>query len=842
MLSIPSPPRDLDSAQSLNSLNRWPYYGGIALVLLIILASRSAVRTAVLYSVYLPHAYCYLGSQGLIWSHVVTDSLIGLSYLTISITLGHLVLRSQAEIPFHWMFLAFGFFIIACGMTHFMEVLTVWIPVYVLAAYVKGFTAVASLTTAIALPFIVPRILLMVHRAGESERYLRFLESALSERDAAQQQLREANEFLEVRVRERTSELARANESLQASETHYRVLFDSNPMPMWVFDCESLRFLAVNEAAVRHYGYSQQEFLSMTIEQIRPEEDVPRLRESVSNRVLGLSDPELWRHRTKNGVIILTEITSYPIQMQGRDAELILAHDVTRQLESQEDLRQSEEKFEKAFRSSPLAITISSEKEGRYLDVNEAFLKLTGHERETIIGTTSAELRIWANPTDRQRMLQELNRTGRADNLQSVFRTKSGDLRMVQISAERITLDGETCVLANTLDVTESRNLEEQFRHAQKMEAVGRLAGGVAHDFNNLLSVIIGYSELAQEGSPSDQVGKHLDQIKQAGHRAASLTRQLLAFSRKQVLQPRVLDLNTVVRSVSKMLLRLIGEDVSLILKPTEPLDGVRADLGQIEQILMNLVVNARDAMPDGGKVIIETANVVLDDTYIRQHPDVKIGSYVMISVSDTGCGMDKKILSRIFEPFFTTKTQGKGTGLGLSTVYGIVQQSGGHIWVYSEPMRGSTFKIYFPRTHDAVEPLSCSGSASVVERGTEAILLVEDDGPLRSLVAELLRSAGYSVLETGDAPSAIAIAGGSQKSIDLVLTDVIMPGMSGGELAAHLRMVRPKLPILFMSGYASDLLVHAGIAEPEGFVLQKPFARKDLLTKVRSILDKSGE
>jgi two-component system cell cycle sensor histidine kinase/response regulator CckA len=561
---------------------------------------------------------------------------------------------------------------------------------------------------------------------------------------------------------------------------------------MWVFDRATLKFLAINEAAIRHYGYSRDEFLSMTIADIRPEEDVPRLMGSVSQRGAELSESELWRHRKKDGTVIQVEITSHPISLRGRDAELILSQDVTEQRKNQESLQHSEERFATAFRSSPLAITISTEKEGRYVDANDAFVRMMGYQREEIVGRTAHELRIWADPDDRGQMVRQMNQTEPTEAVETRFRTKSGEERRVRISTERIVLDGEPCVLANTLDVTEARRLEEQFRQAQKMEAVGRLAGGVAHDFNNLLSVIMGYSELAQDTAPAGTaVRMQLDQIKKAAERAATLTRQLLAFSRQQVLETKVLNLNGVVNNVSKMLLRLIGEDIVLSLKPCEPLGSVKADLGQIEQVLMNLAVNARDAMPEGGKIAIETANVELDETYARQHPSLRPGSYVMLSFSDTGCGMDKKTQSRLFEPFFTTKGSGKGTGLGLSTVYGIVKQSGGYIWVYSEPKRGATFKIYLPRVDSPAQTLVSDRPDLVFDRGTETVLLVEDDNSLRALTAELLRGAGYTVVEAADGSAALEIANRRLDSIDLVLTDVIMPGMSGGELVVHLRIFK---------------------------------------------------
>ena len=615
-LQSPQPPFSRSTPSFQSQGRRLLYYGVVgSAFLLALLAAWSHLRQQVFSSSYMPHFYCYLGNRGLVWSHVVTDSLIGISYLAISVTLAHIVYRGRREIPFHWMFLAFGLFIVACGLTHFMEVVTVWDPLYVLSAVVKGFTAAASMTTAIVLPFIVPQILLMVHKARQSEQYTRFLESGLSEKEAAQGELRRLNELLEARVHERTLELNKANEILETSEKQYRLLFENNPMPMWVFDRDSLDFIAVNEAAIRHYGYSRHEFLSMTIADIRPNEDVSRLMSSVARRVRGLSESELWRHRKKDGTIIQVEITSHPITMDGRDAELILAHDVTEQRKNEESLRQSEERFATAFRSSPLAITISTEKEGQYVDANDAFTKMMGYQREEIVGKTAHELEIWVDPEDRRQMVQQVDQRERTEALETRFRTKSGEQRRVQISAGRIFLDGKPCFLANTLDVTEPRRLEEQFRQAQKMEAVGRLAGGVAHDFNNLLSVIMGYSEIAQGVAPSGTpIRKHLDQIKLAAERAAALTQQLLAFSRQQVLQPKVLNLNAVVHSVSKMLLRVIGEDVTLNLAPGEPLGSIKADLGQIEQVLMNLAVNARDAMPEGGKILIETANVEFDE------------------------------------------------------------------------------------------------------------------------------------------------------------------------------------------------------------------------------------
>jgi two-component system, cell cycle sensor histidine kinase and response regulator CckA len=475
------------------------------------------------------------------------------------------------------------------------------------------------------------------------------------------------------------SERVHVQNALTESEKQYRLLFDSSPLPMWVFDRNTFAFLEVNEAAVQHYGYSRDEFRTMTILDIRPPEERSRILQHMTQLVKGLQTPEVWKHRKKNGSVIDVEITSHELAFQRRDAQLVVAHDITDQLKAEEDLRHSEEKFSKTFRSTPLPITISTVTDGRYIDVNEAFSNIMGYEREQVIGRTALDLNIWADANDRKQMIEQLNVEGHLHSFETQFVTRGGGSRMVLISAEIIKLDGAECVIAITSDITDTRRLEEQFRQAQKMEAVGRLAGGVAHDFNNILGVIIGYSDLSREQLPDDSlVFKHIEQIRKAALRATGLTSQLLAFSRQQVLQPSVLNLNAVVNNVSKMLLRVVREDISLNFVPGEPLGNVKLDLGQVEQVLLNLVVNARDAMPRGGQIVIETDNIDFDDDYAREHMPVKPGSYVMLAVSDTGAGIDKETLSRIFEPFFTTKPVGEGTGLGLSMVYGVVQQSGG--------------------------------------------------------------------------------------------------------------------------------------------------------------------
>ncbi len=393
-------------------------------------------------------------------------------------------------------------------------------------------------------------------------------------------------------------------------------------------------------------------------------------------------------------------------------------------------------------------------------------------------------------------------------------------------------------ILTLAAAVSERKEVEEQFRQSQKMESIGRLAGGVAHDMNNLLTAMLGSAELLLLDLPDGPAREEVAEIRAVAERAADLVRQLLAFSRRQVMEPRVLDLNVLVANLRKMLRRLIGEDIELQFIAGPALGSVRADPGQIEQVLLNLSVNARDAMPNGGRLTIETANVELDDPYARTHAGVTPGRYVMLAVSDTGTGMDEHTKAHLFEPFFTTKGPGAGTGLGLSTVYGIVKQSGGDIWVYSEPARGTTLKIYLPRVAAPAEPAEAKHPATPPRRGTETVLVVEDEPVVRVLARKVLRQGGYTVIEAANGVEALEIAGQHAGDIDLLLTDVVMPDMSGRELMRKLSPRLPRLKVLYMSGYADEAIVHHGVLDPGTAFIQKPFMPEGLARKVRQVLD----
>jgi signal transduction histidine kinase/ActR/RegA family two-component response regulator len=419
---------------------------------------------------------------------------------------------------------------------------------------------------------------------------------------------------------------------------------------------------------------------------------------------------------------------------------------------------------------------------------------------------------------------------------------KDGSRLWVEITATNVLKEGRVVGrLTLVHDLSETKRLEEQLRQSQKMEAIGHLAGGVAHDFNNLLTVIGGRALLALERSRHDPgLQPALELIARTADRAAALTGQLLAFSRRQILQPRVLDVNTVLAGVEPILRRTIGEDIDLVIRSDPAVGRVRADPGQLEQVILNLSVNARDAMPEGGQLTLETANVVLDETYARHHPDVQPGSYVLLAVSDTGIGMDAATRARLFEPFFTTKETGKGTGLGLSTVYGIVKQSGGHIDVYSEPGQGAAFKVYLPRADAAPQPVEAPVEGAS-PRGSETVLLVEDEEGLRTLAREILELQGYTLIEASNPGEALARLEAHHGPIHLLVTDVVMPQMSGRELASRVAAARPETRILYMSGYTDDAIIRHGVLDPGTPFLQKPFAPDSLARKVRDALDARG-
>jgi PAS domain S-box-containing protein len=660
----------------------------------------------------MPHAYC-LREPALIWLHGSADILIAVAYLVIGLSLVYFV-RRKREVGFSWIFVLFAGFSLLCGGTHLIAVWTLWHPVYRLEGLIKAMTAAASLTTAIMLVPLIPRVIAL---AGPEEL-----------RQLADDRIRRLNVDLERRVKQRTGELSTSTASLQAevrghesaedqlrqSEQRYRSLFEDSPLPMAVFEAGSLAFLAVNTATENMYGYTASEFSAMTLRDTQPPNQLPAAM------------------------------------------DFLLAVDP-------------------------------------------------------------------ANPTSGS----------------FVTKHKTGKLITIEARVRTIEFDGRRAVLSQMTDVTERKLLEAQLQQSQKMEAIGQLAGGMAHDFNNLLTIILGYSEgVLRKLKDDDPLRENISEIRAAGKRAAELIRQLLAFSRTQILRPQILQLNAIVSNVSVMLKRLLRADIEVSLELDPDLGQIRAEPAQLEQVLVNLAINARDSMPKGGRLVIETRNVALDaDAAARK--GIPPGRYVELLVTDTGCGMDDATRSRVFEPFFTTKGVGNGTGLGCSMVFGVMQQSGGAVTVSSEVEVGTTFKMYLPRLDLPVAkvPVELEKPYTQAANQGTTILLVEDEPSVRALAKKVLEEAGYGVLPAGNGIEALKIAVDVSRQPALLLTDVVMPEMNGLELAQELKKKWPSMPVVFASGYADQaLLDRAAIPEDASF-LQKPYSPELMLEQVAAAL-----
>ncbi len=642
--------------------------------------------------------------------------------------------------------------------------------------------------------------------------------------------------------REARAAAVSANTALQESEEAQRLLFDSSPMPLVVYDVHTVDPLAVNDAALRLYGYARDEFMRLKISVLVGTSEL-----EVRERVLAMPDREITgvaHYVRKDGTPLVAEYTTRPISYTGRRARITALNDVTARREAEQTsalLAAIVESSNDAILSERLGGTINS--------WNRAAEQLFGYSAAEAIGKPS----VLIMPADRQHEQEELlGRVGvgeRVELYETVRRRRDGAEIAVSLSLAPIRDTNGKVVGASTSarDLSEQRaaaealkRTEEQLRQAQKMEAVGRLAGGIAHDFNNLLSVILSYSDLiGSELSSTDPSSRDVAEIRKAALSAADLTRQLLVFSRQQIITPQVLDLNDIVVAMDKMLRRVLGEDVDLVSRLAPQSIRVLADPSNIEQMIMNLALNARDAMPRGGKLTIETGTVELDESYAADHLGARPGPHVMLAVSDTGTGMEPDIQARIFEPFFTTKEIGKGTGLGLSIVFGIAQRAGGSVWVYSELGNGTTFKVYLPRSEAEVE-VSRSSRAPVALHGGETILLAEDQEQVRAVAQSILRRHGYRMIVAQNAGEALLLCEAHTGPIHLLLTDVVMPHVSGADLAKRIAVTRPETKVLFMSGYTDDSVVRHGVLEDGVAFLQKPFTAESLARKVREVLDGS--
>jgi two-component system, cell cycle sensor histidine kinase and response regulator CckA len=625
-------------------------------------------------------------------------------------------------------------------------------------------------------------------------------------------------------------------------ETKYKQLYSTMMDAFGAVDMDG-RIKEANQPFLDLVGYEMDELLTMSIYDLTP----PRWHE-LENRIIneqilvqGYSEMFQKEYRRKDG-------TSVPVELRivlNRDTDgnpigmWAIVHDLTERIEKEETLR----RFQYSVESSPDAVFWMNE-QGRFPYVNDQACHSLGYTQDEL-----RQLHLWDIDPNITReewpQIWERDKSRGGARLESMHRRKDGTVFPVDISSKNIVFDGNVHHVAYVRDISVRKKeerarekLEAQLIQAQKMESIGRLAGGVAHDYNNMLSVILGYSELMRSKlSPDDPVLSELDQIQHAAMRSKDITQQLLAFSRKQVFQPKILNINDIIRGFESNLSRLIGEDVNFHFSPSPEIENIEFDPTQIEQIIMNLAVNARDAMPQGGKLTIETSNVSLDEAYCREHVGFLPGDFVQIAVSDDGIGMAAESINQIFEPFYTTKEIGKGTGLGLATVYGIVKQGGGFINVYSEPEQGTTFKIYIPIatgeaevTEKTVQPLP--------ELGSETVFLVEDDAMVRKTAEAILEKLGYKVISVADPEAAIAIFQKEHRSIDLLITDVVMPKMNGKILYNELKSIRPDLKVLYMSGYTDNVIVHHGVLDKGVQFVSKPFNINSLAIKVRETLD----
>jgi len=754
---------------------------------------------------FMPHGYCYLWIPGLVWLHVISDTLIATSYFTIPFTLLWLV-RKRRDLPFSWMFGLFGVFIVACGATHVMEVWNLWHAQYWLAGALKALTAAASVATAILLARLVPKALALPN----------------------------------------ISQWAQANAALREGEARFRLLVENAPDAIMVLDLDSGTFSDCNENALRLFRVTRDELIRCGPGELSPpfqpdgRHSAEAAREWLDRTAPGATPHFEWTHRNSRGEEIPCEV--HVVRLPSPTRRLVRGSvlNVTERKLAEEAVRESEARYRGLVNNATYGIYWVTV-EGTLLDANPALIQMLGYESMDAFLSLGNTVKLYCDGSKRDEIAHWYRENDRGEaNVE--WKRKDGKIISVRLTGRRsrdARRHGDSVELM-VEDVTERIAREKQLRQAQKFEAIGQLAGGIAHDFNNMIGAVLGWAEIGlDETEPAARLHRHFDKIRHQAIRAAALTRQLLAFARRQILEPRNLDLNQNVTETLSLLEKVIGSDIEIKTNLAPNLTLVRADPTHVDQVLMNLCINARDAMPEGGRLIIETGDATFDEKYCAAQTFARPGHYTMLAVTDTGTGMDAATLDRIFEPFFTTKELGKGTGLGLATVYGIVRQHGGFLHVYSEVGIGTTFRVYLPVTPETEKTAVTVEESRSVRGGSETILIAEDHEGLRELARETLANLGYEILIACDGEEAVRLFQSNRDSVDLLLLDVVMPKVNGPEAFARISAEKADVTVIFATGYSPEMALLQNAQERGLTILQKPYVPRELARRVRETLDR---